>query len=335
MKKICTTALGLIVIMAVICSCASCNHTKKTSGENVVAEPVGPTFNEDSAYAFCQQQCNFGPRAMNTPAHEQCKDWIIEKFRAYGCVVEAQQADLPGYDGTVLKATNIIARTSTDKTKPHILLCAHYDSRPWADNDAEKSNHHQPIIGANDGASGIAVMMEVARLLQQHPLQNVAVDFVCFDAEDWGTPQWSEKQSDESWALGSRHWSTNHPYKNDYTIPFGILLDMVGGTGARFYQEAFSLQYAQTIVNKVWNAAASVGYSGYFPTTPGGYVTDDHVPVNEIAGIPTVDIVPYYPDCRESSFGPTWHTVADNMDNIDRNTLKAVGQTVIQVLYSE
>lgn len=338
MKKKHTTTIGLMIMVmgVIICSCAAC---KKTNGSGSVAdaklsEPVGPTFNADSAYAFCARQCDFGPRTMNSPAHEQCKSWIADKFRAYGCIVDEQQADLRGYDGTLLKATNIIARTSTDNSKPHILLCAHYDSRPWADNDPNDENHRKPIVGANDGASGVAVLLEIARLIQQNQELNVAVDFVCFDAEDWGTPQWAEQQSDASWALGARYWAANHPYKDDYAVSYGILLDMVGGVGAQFYQEGFSLQYAQSIVNNVWSAAASAGYSGYFPPMPGGYVTDDHVPVNEVAGIPTVDIVPYYPNCKESSFGPTWHTLADNMENIDKNTLKAVGQTIIQVLYA-
>lgn len=336
MRRKSVTAFGLIIMVAAVCSCAACKNAKnvKTGSAVEVTDPVGPAFDADSAYAFCQQQCDFGARAMNTPAHEQCKEWIAEKFRAYGCLVEEQQADLKGYDGTMLKATNIIARTSADNSKPHILLCAHYDTRPWADNDPDESNRRKPVVGANDGASGVAVMLEIARLIQQNPLPGVAVDFVCFDAEDWGTPQWAGQQSDESWALGARYWAANRPYKNDYAIVFGILLDMVGGVGAQFYQEGFSLEYAQSIVNQVWSAAASAGYSGYFPATPGGYVTDDHVPVNEVAGIPTVDIVPYYPNCKESSFGPAWHTLADNMENIDRNTLKAVGQTVIQVLYS-
>lgn len=115
---------------------------------------------------------------------------------------------------------------------------------------------------------------------------------------------------------------------------FGILLDMVGGEGAQFYREGMSVQLAPDVVGRVWEAAKSAGYGSYFPDNIGGMVTDDHVPVNQYAGIPTVDIIPYYPDCQQSSFGPTWHTVNDTMEHIDKNTLQAVGQTVIQVLYS-
>ena len=142
MRRKSVTAFGLIIMVAAVCSCAACKNAKnvKTGSAVEVTDPVGPAFDADSAYAFCQKQCDFGARAMNTPAHEQCKEWIAEKFRAYGCLVEEQQADLKGYDGTMLKATNIIARTSADNSKPHILLCAHYDTRPWADNDPDESN---------------------------------------------------------------------------------------------------------------------------------------------------------------------------------------------------
>lgn len=181
----------------------------------------------------------------------------------------------------------------------------------------------------------MAVLIELARLIGGQDSLGIGVDFVCFDAEDWGTPQWSDKPDNgDSWALGAAHWAANAATEG-YKARYGILLDMVGGRGARFYQEGMSLQYAPQVVDKVWAAAAGLGYGSYFPTAAGGMVTDDHIPVNEKAGIPTIDIVPYFPDCPESSFGPTWHTLADNMDNIDRNTLKAVGQTVVQVLFTE
>lgn len=297
--------------------------------------PVGPAFDADSAYAFCQQQCDFGPRAMNTKGHDDCRAWIVEKFKQYGCHVIEQHADLTGYDGTVLKSTNIMAQYRPEQTT-RILLCAHWDSRPWADNDPDEANWHKPILAANDAASGVAVMMEVARLLQANPLaSNIGVDFVCLDAEDWGTPQWEEDQANsaDSWALGSYYFAQNLP--EGYEARYGILLDMVGGQGAQFYQELMSLQYAPAIVKKVWRAARQAGYGSFFPKKEGGRITDDHIPLNQYAHIPTIDIIPYYPDCAQSSFGPTWHTLNDNMEHIDRNTLKAVGQTVVQVLWTE
>ena len=302
------------------------------------ADPVGPVFNADSAYAFTKAQCDFGPRNMNSRGHDLCGEWIVNKFREYGCKVTTQRANLTGYDGTTLRSCNIMASINPEATT-RILLCAHWDSRPWADNDPDQSNWKKPIIAANDAASGVAVMLELARIINNGKAEKalrpqLGVDFVCFDAEDWGTPQWADVPDDaDSWALGAQYWSKNLP--QGYEARYGILLDMVGGVGAQFFQEGISLQYAPEIVKKVWRSARDVGFGSYFPKRMGGMVTDDHVPVNRYAKIPTIDIIPFYPDCKQSGFGPTWHTLADNMENIDRNTLRAVGQTLVQVIYKE
>ena len=247
--------------------------------------PVGPAFHPDSAYSFCQQQCDFGPRTMNSSAHDLCGQWIIRKFEQYGMTVSTQQMVLKGYDGTPLKSMNIIASYLPEQTT-RILLCAHWDSRPWADNDPDEANHPH-------------------------------------DAD-----------TSDSRALGDQYWAKN-PHKENYEARFGILLDMVGGEGAQFYKEGISKQFAPAIVEKVWQAAQIVGYGSFFPSKDGTGVTDDHVPVNQYMKIPTIDIIPYYPECEQSSFGPTWHTLDDNMSHISKHTLQAVGQTIIQVLFSE
>lgn len=309
----------------------SCKSNKQATEE--VLQPVGPAFMADSAMAYCQAQCDFGPRTMNSKAHDLCEEWIVNKFKGFGLEVETQKADLTGWDGTKLHSTNIIAHFNPQAER-RILICAHWDSRPWADNDPDSTNWHKPVLAANDGASGVGVMLEVARLLQNDTTLAIGVDLVCFDAEDYGTPQWAEKNEDSenTWALGAQYWAKNLP--ENYKPQFGILLDMVGGQGAKFYQEQFSLRYAASIVDKVWSAARHAGYGSMFTNEVGGQITDDHIPVNE-AGIPTVDVIPCYPDCNQSSFGPTWHTINDDMEHLDANTLKAVGQTLIQVIYSE
>lgn len=295
-------------------------------------QPVGPDFNADSAYIYLQEQCDFGPRTMNSVAHDKCEKWIIQKFEQYGCKVTTQKATLNGYDGTPLRSTNIMASYNPEATT-RIMFCAHWDCRPWADNDPDSTNWHKPIIAANDAASGVGVMIELARILKGSSLE-LGVDFICFDAEDYGTPQWFEGEDPgDTWALGAQYFANNLP--EGYAPRYGILLDMVGGVGAKFYREGMSMQYAPAIVKKVWNAARQVGYGSYFPKDDGGMITDDHIPVNQTANIPCIDVIPYYPDCAQSSFGPTWHTIADNMDNIDKNTLKAVGQTMVQVLFTE
>ena len=300
--------------------------------------PVGPSFNADSAYAFTKAQCDFGPRDMNSRGHDLCGEWIVSKFKEYGCKVTTQTATLAGYDGTKLRSRNIMASINPEATT-RILLCAHWDSRPWADNDPDSANWRKPILAAKDAASGVAVMLELARIIGKSKDEKafnkqLGIDFVCFDAEDWGTPQWADVADNaDSWALGAQYWSKNLP--QGYEARYGILLDMVGGVGAKFYREGMSMQYAPEIVKKVWRAAREVGFGSYFPKEDGGVITDDHVPVNQFAKIPTIDIIPYYADCQQSSFGPTWHTLADNMENIDKNTLKAVGQTLVQVIYKE
>lgn len=295
-------------------------------------QPVGPDFNADSAYIYLQEQCDFGPRTMNSVAHDKCEKWIIQKFEQYGCKVTTQKATLNGYDGTPLRSTNIMASYNPEATT-RIMFCAHWDCRPWADNDPDSTNWHKPIVAANDAASGVGVMIELARILKSSGLE-LGVDFICFDAEDYGTPQWFEGEDPgDTWALGAQYFASNLP--EGYAPRYGILLDMVGGVGAKFYREGMSMQYAPAIIKKVWNAARQVGYGSYFPKADGGMITDDHIPVNQTANIPCIDVIPYYPDCAQSSFGPTWHTIADNMDNIDKNTLKAVGQTMVQVLFTE
>ena len=323
---------ALILTGIILLGCgASCERKPKVI--TVEVSPTGPDFSADSALAFCQAQCDFGPRTMNSDAHEQCADWIVRQFERFGCTVERQQAALTGYDGTMLRATNIIARHHPER-QHHILLCAHWDSRPWADNDPDSTNWMKPVMAANDGASGVAVMLEIARLLQTADSLTWGVDFVCFDAEDWGVPQWTNRSDADSWALGAQYWAA-HYQPSGYETDFGILLDMVGGQAAQFYKEGMSVKYAPAIVDKVWRAAHAAGYSSYFPMNTGGQITDDHLPVNEKAGIPTIDIIPCYPDCEASSFGPTWHTIDDDMAHLDKSTLKAVGQTIIQVLYGK
>lgn len=296
--------------------------------DTIQVAPVGPTFNSDSAYAFTSAQCAFGPRTMNSTAHDKCESWIKSKFKSYGLEVKTQKADLKGIDGELFHSTNIMA-SYNPKATTRILICAHWDSRPWADNDPDSTKHNEPVMAANDGASGVAVMLELARTTSKDKKLNkdIGIDFVCFDAEDSG-----KDGDDDSWALGAQYFASHQPEGLSWS--YGILLDMVGGEGAQFYQEQMSMQFAPDIVTKVWNAAAAAGYSAYFPTESGGAVTDDHIPLNK-AGIPTVDIIPFYRDLPDNSFGPTWHTTSDTMDHIDKNTLKAVGQTVIQVLYSE
>ena len=309
----------------------------KTEDSVPAADTVAvPQFSADSAFVYVEAQCAFGARVPNSEAHVRCGEYIAERFRAAGLAVVEQRTMLRAYNGTQLKCLNIFASTDTAAAR-RILLSAHWDSRPWADNDPDENNRRKPVLAANDGASGVAVMLEIARtLMRQKP--GVGVDFVCLDAEDYGVAEWDEAEyaevSSQSWCLGTQYFAANLPVP-DYRPLYAVNLDMVGGKGALFYQEGFSKRYAPTVVDKVWQAAEKAGYGSVFPKQQGGYITDDHLPLNQIAGMPAIDIVPFYPDCVSSSFGPTWHTVSDTPENIDRNILKAVGQTMLQVIYNE
>ena len=324
-----STVLGVFLSVCTACGHKTGNGTGTTDSIPMAA---APEFNADSAFAYTAAQCAFGPRVPNTEAHRLCGTYIAEKFKSFGATVTDQYADVKAYDGTVLKARNIIASYNPD-AKARILICGHWDSRPWADNDPDSANWHKPVLAANDAASDVAVMLEMALLIQLHPIE-IGIDFNCFDAEDYGVPQWSDQAGDaSSWCLGSQYWAAN-PHVYGYQARFGILMDMVGGRGSTFSKEGYSQRYASQVVDLVWNTAAQLGYGQFFPMRDGGYITDDHVPVNEIAGIPCIDIIPYFTDAP-SGFGPTWHTVNDNMEHIDRQVLKAVGQTVTQVIYNE
>ena len=294
------------------------------------APVVVPTFDADSAYHYTAGQVAFGPRVPNTEAHRQCGDWLESQLRRFGAQVTAQHVTLRAYDGTVLAARNIIGSYKPD-TRKRVLLCAHWDSRPWADADPDPKYHHTPILGANDGASGVGVLLEVARQLQAQPT-DIGIDIIFFDAEDYGEHADHDEPTDGiAWCLGSQYWA-RVPHVDGYMARFGILLDMVGGCDARFHREGLSDYFARPIVDKVWAAAHASGHGQWFPYAEGGQITDDHLPINQLARIPCIDIIGHYPD---TGFAPTWHTMDDTMEHIDPAVLRAVGQTVLQVIYNE
>ncbi len=325
----------LLATMAALCLPSCTSSSSKKQGKTVeAANKPCPTFVADSALSYVRKQCDFGPRLVGSEASAKCAQWIKARFESVGCDVAEQSVQVTVWDGTSMPCRNIIASLNPEAGK-RILLCAHWDTRPWADNDPDEANHRTPVLGANDGASGVAVMLEIARQIQQQPLQGVGVDFVCFDAEDMGTPEWAEvvNEDQDTWCLGSKAWA-EQAVSNGYKPRYGILLDMVGGRGASFAKEQVSMYFASHVMNKVWSLASDLGYGQFFSSREGSMLVDDHVNVNSVAGIPCIDIVPHF-DNGPSSFGPTWHTVNDTPENIDPNVLEAVGQTVLQLLYNE
>ena len=315
---------------------ASCTGKHDTPAEPALAET--PLFCADSALSYIVTQCNYGPRVPGTDAHEACGDWIYKQFEQLDLYPVKQRIHTRRYDGQEMECFNIVAvDTLSPFNRPRLLLAAHWDSRPWADNDDDPANHHTPILAANDGASGVAVLLEIARTLRLYTGSDTAryaVDFICFDAEDSGVAEWDTQfkgNSSSTWCLGSQIWASN-PHSTDYQA--AILLDMVGGRNARFYKEGFSVRYASSLCDRVWEAARRAGYSSFFPTQVSGLVTDDHVPVNTKTPIRMIDIVPYQ-EGGNNSFSPTWHTLQDTPDNIDPLTLRAVGQTLLEFIFND
>jgi len=312
-------------------TCACGNKTSQNTPVKTY-QKVSPDFDADSAYSFIDKQVSFGPRVPNTPQHVACGDYLVGELKRFGADLKEQKAVLTAYNGTKLNARNIIASYGLDK-KNRILLFAHWDTRPYADHDSNPDNHNKPILGANDAGSGVGVLLEVARIIQSQTPE-VGVDIIFFDAEDYGAPHFLENQPEgEWWCLGSQYWSKN-PHVADYKAKFGILLDMVGAADATFYREYYSKRYAASIIEKVWSTARQLGYGRYFISKDGGGVTDDHVPVNENMRIPSIDIIDYKLDANHGFF-PQWHTVKDDMSIINKETLKAVGQTILEVIYKE
>lgn len=324
----------LILVFAVGCSGGNSGQGRSnatSSAAERTQQAEVPVFNQDSAFAFVAAQLAFGPRVPNTEGHRLAAEWLAQTLGRFADTVEVQQARVRAFDGTVLNISNIIASFDPEN-RSRILLCAHWDSRPFADFDPDPANHYRPIPGANDGGSGVGVLLEIARQLSASR-PKVGVDIVLFDAEDYGQHEQATTYTEDSWGLGSQHWARN-PHRPDYNARFGILLDMVGAAGAQFKHEGFSMMYAPNVVRKVWAVARRNGYGAYFVDQQGGYVTDDHYYVNTIRNIPTINIIHQEEGSRHGFF-PQWHTMEDDLDIIDANTLKAVGQTVLTVLFEE
>lgn len=318
-----------------------CGKNEKPTQTTTEVMPVHqvtiPKFEKDSAYAFVAKQVAFGPRVPNTESHRQCRDWLAAQLKKYGATLILQDFTAKAYTGTVYNGTNIIGQFNP-AAKKRILLAAHWDTRYIADSKLSTERRNEPIDGADDGGSGVAVLLEIARQLQANPI-DMGVDIIFFDAEDNGQhsetprPEAEELKAMESWCLGSQHWSKNL-HVSGYKPKYGILLDMVGARNARFPKEGYSRQMAGPLQDKIWKLAKSMGYGNYFVDDLAGGITDDHFFVGRNAGIPMIDII-HLADGDEHTFGTHWHTHQDNMDIIDGRTLRAVGQLVLAVVYKE
>ncbi|MDL2308753.1 M28 family peptidase [Bacteroidales bacterium OttesenSCG-928-B11] len=287
-------------------------------------------FDADSAFAYVKAQTDFGPRTPESEAHEACANFLMTKLTQFCDTAIVQPFVAKTYDGKRFNSQNIIGSFAPEKEN-RILLGAHWDSRHIADMDSDPEKRNLPIDGANDGASGVGVLIELARQLQINSPE-IGIDIIFFDAEDYGTPS-GENIDGDWWCLGSQHWTT-HPHRENYRADYGILLDMVGATDAKFSHEGFSIFYASQILSKVWGTANRLGYGNYFINQRANPITDDHYYVNKLAHIPMINIV-HQDKNTGTGFFPHWHTQNDNIHIIDKNTLQAVGKVLLEVIYGE
>ena len=301
-----------------------------TTTVTTALSPALSAFNADSAYMYTKKQVDFGPRIPGTEAHDKCLKFLVDNLKSHGLKVTIQESTTRTYDGKHFKFENVIASSDTQNTS-RILLCGHWDTRPFADLDTIDPD--KPFDGADDGASSAAVLLEVGRHLSKYPAA-IGVDLVFFDIEDYGQQTDDDyPRMQNSWALGSQYWAKNLPPGYNQRYRYGILLDMVGGKNAVFPMEGTSVYYAPDIVNKVWNLAAEIGYGNYFTHDKTGQTTDDHSYVNAITNIPTIDIVDYR--MEDNDYPYFHHRHSDNMSVIDTTTLHMVGNVLMKVIYSE
>lgn len=291
-----------------------------------------PVFSGDSAFAYVAKQVAFGPRVPNSPSHRACANWLTETLERHGADVTVQTGRVTAFDGTPLDISNIFGAFRPEARR-RLLLFAHWDTRPFADKDSTRMD--EPIDGANDGGSGVGVLLELARIMGDS-LPNIGVDIAFFDAEDYGEPEWlpNRDQDYTDWCLGSQYWARK-PHIPGYRAKYGILLDMVGARGAVFHREGTSMALAPSVVDKVWDTAKKMGHSDLFRNRVTPQTVDDNLFVSQMAGIPSANIVHYHLDTRMMGYFPFHHTHGDNLEAIDPNVLEVVGQVLTQVVYSE
>ena len=318
----------LVTVSLMACSGANSETSEVQGTVPSVADPSSPAskttgaFNVDSAMAYLKQQTDFGPRVPGSAAHKACADMLAQTLKAMGATVSDSVAQsVHPVSGNPVEIRNIFAQFNP-AASDRVLVLAHYDTRPWADEDADPANRNTPIDGANDGASGVAVALEIARHAGSLP-KGKGLDILLVDQEDSGS-----SGDDVSWCLGSTYWAANLPYDDMNRPRYAILLDMVGGKNAEFRREYFSELAASRINDIVWKAAREAGYGSRFVDDIGGAINDDHLPIIR-AGIPAIDIIETTP----TGFNPTWHTLQDNFENIDPKTIEMTGNVMYKVIY--
>lgn len=324
--------MKIYAFLAIALGVVACRGEQKTEVANTLVEARAYTceeanmFNQDSAYSFVKKQCDFGARVPNSAPHEACASYLSSELKRLGAEVTEQKTTVTAYDGTRLNANNIIGTFFPEKEN-RVIFFSHWDSRPYCDHDPNEANHRKPVMGANDGASGVGVLLELARVMQQKE-PKMGVDIVFLDAEDYGAPYFFKKEVENDWCLGSQFWSKHTHYK--VKPKYGVLLDMVGGNDPTFFIDKVTARYAYSAASRVWSRAQEMGYGKYFIPREEGMIMDDHYYVNIWAGIPTADIIDFNAD---RGFPTTWHTMNDTPENINSSSLGMVGRILTSLIY--
>ena len=319
----------IMILAVMVCSCAK---PKSKSLETLTPA----AFSADSAYLYVAEQVFLGARVPGSVSHAVCAKYLEYQLSRFGAMIEVQQGEMVNYAGETVPVYNITGRYNAGQKGKRIMLCAHWDCRPWADEDPDyEKRQTNAVTGANDGASGVGVLLEIARQLGQMQAEGTltkGVDITFFDVEDMGAPSFFDgKEREDTWCLGSQLWAKERGAKLQPLYQYAILLDMVGSPDAVFPREYISVNAAKGVVDKVWKTASLLGYGKYFIDAPAYPITDDHYYVNTLAGIPCIDIIHYDPR-SENGFAYYWHTTEDDMRNISPETLGAVGTTVLTTI---
>jgi glutaminyl-peptide cyclotransferase len=314
-------SLLLISLLLLFSSCANKKQNDAPQPERAAATVSVPQFDGKQAFRYLTAQTDFGPRNPGSQGHAACLRYFQEELAKFADAVNLQPFTAADYRGTSYRMSNVIASFNLSASD-RILLSAHWDTRPWADEDPDPANHTKPILGANDGASGIAVLLELARLLKHHP-PPIGVDMVFFDGEDLGI-----HGSNDHWSLGSKYFARNKT--PGFRPRFGINIDMIGDAQLEITREPYSEQFAPAVVRLIFSTARLLGVS-QFVDRAGTPTYDDHIPLNE-AGIPTANLIDFnYPDASNRY----WHTMEDTADKCSPESLEAVGKVLAHIIYSK
>jgi len=325
--------IGLLILFIGIAFWAITSNKNSTESKKDSKGPfqkLSNDFNVDSAYLYTKNQVDFGPRIPGTEAHEKCAQYLLNKLKKFGLSSFFQEGSVKAYTGTTFSLKNIIGSFHPE-IPTRILLTAHWDTRPFSDQENDPQLAKKPFEGANDASSGVGILLELAREISiKNP--NIGVDIIFWDIEDYGAKH-DSVAGEPTWCLGSRYWAAHPPVKG-YNPLYNINLDMVGGEGAVFYEEGVSLRNDKKTVKQIWETGLNLGYSQYFiPTELSDEIIDDHVVVNNFANIPAIDIIDL--DSSGTGFYKYWHKQGDNLSHLDKGAMKAVGQTILENLYQE